>query len=134
MASKKQKHFEPIEDEAIPLIHSLIDCSVLSVEYDNGGATYELCVLNDRYLRMSRNFIADDKGTNVIYSISLYNEEDDTTDEIAHMETSVQRRIFMPSEQKIIDVFNACSKRIIQQEMQLIQNRIMNLTADYTHN
>lgn len=127
--------FKPITEEAIEQIHSLIACSTMSANHTPNAITYEICILEQKYLSMSREFIETDKGTiDVIYTISIYDEDTDYDEDLAYMTVSVNRRIFTPSEQKIIDVFNACSRRIIQQELQLLQNRITTMQSEFTHN
>ncbi len=127
--------FKPITEKAIELIHSLIACSTMSVNHSPNAVTYEICILGKKYLSMSREFIETDQGSlDVIYTISIYDEETDYDEDLAYMTTSINRCIFTPSEQKIIDVFNACSRRIIQQELQLLQNKITTLTSEFTHN
>ena len=127
--------FKPITEEAIEAIHSLIACSTMSANHTPNAITYEICILGKKYLSMSREFIETDKGTiDVIYTISIYDEDTDYDEDLAYMTVSVNRRIFTPSEQKIIDVFNACSRRIIQQELQLLQNRITTMQSEFTHN
>ena len=127
--------FKPITEEAIEQIHSLIAYSTMSANHTPNAITYEICILEKKYLSMSREFIETDKGTiDVIYTISIYDEDTDYDEDLAYMTASVNRRIFTPSEQKIIDVFNACSRRIIQQELQLLQNRITTMQSEFTHN
>ena len=129
------KDFLPLLPEIRDNIHMLINASVLSVLHEEGAVIYKLCIAGDRYMEMARDFFVNENGqTDVLYTIMIYDADSVTETDIAHLTVSLNRRVFTPREQEIIDVFNACSKRIIQQEMQLIQNRIMNLTADYTHN
>jgi len=129
------KDFLPLSPEIRDNIHILINASVLSVLHEEGAVIYKLCIAGDRYMEMARDFFVNENGqTDVLYTIMIYDADSVTETDIAHLTVSLNRQIFTPREQEIIDVFNACSKRIIQQEMQLIQNRIMNLTADYTHN
>jgi len=129
------KDFLPLSPEIRDNIHILINASVLSVLHEEGAVIYKLCIAGDRYMEMARDFFVNENGqTDVLYTIMIYDADSVTETDIAHLTVSLNRQIFTPREQEIIDVFNACSKRIIQQEMQLIQNKIMNLTADYTHN
>ncbi|MBR2412414.1 MAG: hypothetical protein IKB10_01995 [Alphaproteobacteria bacterium] len=133
--NKKKKTFIPLSGDMMPFIHSLIDSSPVSVKYDNVAVIYEMCIVGDRYMELSRDFFTNDNKTiKVEYNIFIYEKDTKYEENVATMTVPANRRIFTPREQKIIDVFNACSRRIIQQEMQLIQNKIMNLTADYTHN
>ena len=132
---KTNANLSPIPSDMIPLIHSLINSCVISVEHDDGVVVYKLCITGDRYMEMSRDFFTEDgKNINIQYNIFIYDEDSNFEENIASMTVSTKRRIFAPSEQEIIDVFDACSKRVIQQEMQLLQNRIMSLSSEYTHN
>ena len=119
----------------MPFIHSLIDSSPVSVKYDNSAVIYEMCIVGDRYMELSRDFSTNDNKTiEVEYNIFIYEKDTKYEENVATMTVPANRRIFMPSEQKIIDVFNACSKRVIQQEMQLLQNKFILLSSEYTHN
>ena len=132
---KTNANLSPIPSDMIPLIHSLINSCAISVEHDDGVVVYKLCITGDRYMEMSRDFFTEDgKNINIQYNIFIYDENSDFEENIASMTVSTKRRIFAPSEQEIIDIFDACSKRVIQQEMQLLQNRIMSLSSEYTHN
>ena len=134
MKQEKAK-LSPIPSDMIPLIHSLISSCVISVEHDDGAVVYKLCITGDRYMEMSRDFFTEDgKNINILYNIFIYEEDSDFEENIASMTVSANRRFFVPSEQEIINVFDACSKRVIQQEMQLLQNRIISLSSEYTHN
>ena len=94
-----------------------------------------MCIVGDRYMELSRDFFTNDNKTiKVEYNIFIYEKDTKYEENVATMTVPANRRIFMPSEQKIIDVFNACSKRVIQQEMQLLQNKFILLSSEYTHN
>lgn len=131
----KTNDFTPLPPEMAPQIHALIGGSILSVEHEDGAVIYTLNVVNNKYMEFVRDFVTNDnKNINVVYSITMYDEDSNFDEVIAQMSASVNRRIYTPSEQQIIDIFNACSKRIIQQEMQLLQNKFMTMASDYTHN
>ena len=133
--NKKKKPFIPLSGDMMPFIHSLIDSSPVSVKYDNSAVIYEMCIVGDRYMELSRDFSTNDNKTiEVEYNIFIYEKDTKYEENVATMTVPANRRIFMPSEQKIIDVFNACSKRVIQQEMQLLQNKFILLSSEYTHN
>ena len=133
--NKKKTHFLSLSDDMVPHIHSLINSSMVSVKHDNGAVIYEINIVGDRYLELSRDFFTtDNKNINVEYNIYIYDENTDFEENVATMTTSVNRRIFAPHEQEIIDIFDACSKRVIQQELQLIQNKLMLASSEYTHN
>lgn len=131
----KNNIFSPIPAEMVPQIHALINSSILSVRHEDGAAIYELNIADNKYMEFVRDFVTNDnKNISAIYSISICDEDSGLDEEIACMSASVNRRIWTESEQQIIDIFNACSKRIIQQEMQLLQNRIILMTSEFTHN
>ena len=134
MMSEKHKNVMWLSEEMLPLIMSLISSSFVSVTHDNEAVTYELCITNDIYLSMERTFIRDQQNqTTVVYTISIYDDNSLIDEDIAYMSVPLNRRIYMPYEQQIIDVFDACSKRVIQQEMQLLKNKIANMTDEYTY-
>ncbi len=129
------KDFLPLSEDAIPMIHSLIDSSVISTLHEQGAIIYKICIVGDKYIEMARDFFETPNGsTDVLYTIMIYEEDTAYEEDIAHMTVSANRRIFTPREQEIINIFDACSKRVIQQEMQLLKNRIVRLTSEYTYN
>ena len=133
--STVDKDFKALPDDMDYFVHSLINGTVVSVSHEEDAVIYKLRVVGNQFLELARDFFTQDgKSIDVMYTISLYDEDTEQDEDIAYLTTNIRRRIFTPSEQKIINLFNECSKRIIQQELQLIQNRIASLTSEYTHN
>ncbi len=119
----------PLPEETISHLYFLIGSLPLSVSFDDGEQLYEFWIDDENCVAFSRRFIMDDNNRlNVLYTIVKNDEM------LAQMDALAERRIFTPQEKVIIDLFDACSKKIIKQEMQLMQNRFILLTSEYTHN
>lgn len=130
-----QHDFKALTDDMADFVRSHINNTVVSVTHEGDAVIYKLCVSGNQFLELARDFFTQaGKNIDVMYTISLYDEDIGFDEDIACLTTNIRRRIFTPSEQNIIDMFNECSKRIIQQELQLMQNRIASLTSEFTHN
>ncbi len=104
------------------MLHLYIMASHVSVRTDEFGQEYSIELPGDKFLFVERNFFHENKTAFVEYRIWI---DDDLIDEITIHAT---RKILMPRERDIVNIVNACSDRVMQQEIQARQNMLAYLS------